>query len=110
MVRTNTRLNKVNSELVSEKRKHTKKRATASKAVHAKEEKIKLLDKEKAASLLREKDAEASLQNKIDKNEIQDKAMLRDTGKLAAVVQEKEKSNLQNTNIKAERGSGWSKH
>ena len=94
LVRTNKRLKEVNSELVSEK-KDAKKRA----AEH----------KEKAASLLREKDAEASLQKKIGKHEIQSKAMLRDCGKLTALVPEKDKSNLQNKNIKAERGSGWGK-
>ena len=91
MVRTNKRLKGINSELVSGK-KHTEKRTAASKADHAKERtKSKLLDKKKAASLLREKDREASLQKKIDKNEIRSKAMLMDSGKRAAVVLETEK-------------------
>jgi hypothetical protein len=98
LVRTGKRLKEVNSELVSET-KHAEKRAAASKADHDKErKKLKLLDEEKAASLLREKDTEASLQKKIDKNEIQYKAMVRDSDKRAAVVLEKQKSNTQNKN------------
>lgn len=100
LVRTNKRLKEANSELASEK-KHAEKRAAASEAGQAKErKKIKLLDEEKAASLSREKDTEASLQKKIDENKIQSKAILRDSGKRAAVVMEKEKLNLQNKNKK----------
>ena len=99
-MRTNKRLKEANSELASEK-KHAEKRAAASEAGQAKErKKIKLLDEEKAASLSREKDTEASLQKKIDENKIQSKAILRDSGKRAAVVMEKEKLNLQNKNKK----------